>query len=252
VRGPFAIALSIIALGALTTLVTCTQFTPGDSPAATDGDSDGAASDASDTSDAGLRCDADLCDDFDEANLGARWTRLDEQGGTAELQDRIVLSPPRALIVSVAENGYAQLVWSIPPPRSMRCAFSVRVAPIVPASGGYDLFDVIVKKADTTIFLHVGQYQDVASLREDVVTDAGCNGCPRKSSAFASFEPDRWYRIELETNFFLATLRVDGNVVVQDSYIQLEPTSLEIVLGVSSARQPTQAIFDDVQCWVAK
>jgi hypothetical protein len=78
--------------------------------------------------------DGGFCDDFDEGALGARWTRSWKDGGEGLALDQVVASsPPYALkatsaasITSTTRVG-PHLVLAVPPSKSLRVAFDLRV-----------------------------------------------------------------------------------------------------------------------------
>ena len=235
--------------------------------AAPDGDaSDGGAADApllDASADASFSCAssaATLCDDFDTAALGARWTGTKMAGATMMIDSAgPALSAPGALLVSLPDNPtqasrVARLEKSLPTLKAIDCRFALRVD----STSSTSTDDVAVLELDLTkagfdaFFLRVAVARETISVIQtgDLAADAGAI---YQEDLASSYVVGTWARVRLVTDFQTVTLAVDG----------VSTASIPVVLGGSpssallsfgeaqDSQRPRWSIrLDDLECFV--
>lgn len=250
---------SIGCAAAFFVLLDCSSFGSAVDPA---GEPD-AASAAPDASmdvvadlDGGKCPDGAFCDDFDEGELGARWSNIAHQGARRMALDPTApLSPPNVFRVEIPGDAGPRLVegmleLDLPVPKELRCSFAVRNERALGSSRNVDLFHLRLEAPGYEAYtLKLGGTSGFG-LREDIdLADGGC-ACPRyQSGERFQLEPGVWKRIVLGTNFTTVTLWVEGDVVAKEDLTTVAPSRVTVRLGLTT-RTPTDAdmSFDDFMC----
>lgn len=202
-------------------------------------------------------CEATFCDDFDFGPLGATWT--DSRGldaGRLSL-GAPAISPPNAFVATLPEDAgdgtESFLIKDLPKGSTLVCGVSIFV----------DVVPVTAKFVDILSFLHsgsggfvdadlkVGLNQDGVTLREDVTQlDGGCS-CPAFMTTAAPVPLGLFFRLELETDFSVARLSINGAVVASNAVASDPPTAVRVSLGIHGyGNVGAQLRFDDFSCTV--
>jgi hypothetical protein len=200
-------------------------------------------------------CDADFCESFDEGAVGEDWDQLDTTGGTLAHDGEERRSAPNALKAVVQDASSlttrtAYLRRALPTSAGVRCEFDILVKGTTSPTHHVDLFQVKSSSPAVTGYsLRLYLRGNTSWLREDLsLADGGCE-CPKWSTNFNALPRDKWTRVTFETTFSEATIAYDGTTVFKGQIGGLVPSSLGIVIGLSTYDMATYDVrYDDLRC----
>jgi hypothetical protein len=208
-------------------------------------------------------CDAtphEVCDDFDDGVLGARWSGQSVAGGgVLAFASDAGLSPPNALRSTLArtppDGGFAaaSLYKDIARAASVvDCELDIQVL----AGGGFQALDVSFANAagDTVcgIAANVADTSDGAHLRE--YRFAGTTYTLLHEYPLPALAARVWHHASLAAtitgeNTGTVKLVIDGTSLVDTSLSPKEaPSRLRLTLSENYTSTPFDALFDDVYC----
>jgi hypothetical protein len=211
-----------------------------------------AAGDATPASDAGRACDASFCDDFDEGVLGARWTGLQQNGGSLSLDPGAAVSAPRSLLVRLPlgpTNRGVSLAKEFPRAGGLRCALSLRVDAPTAASSHVYYAQIRILSPDVSLRVLALGTRPGSSVFEDFT--AFPDGGERSNvQQLAPIAAGQWVRVEIETTYSTARVVVDGVPAVAVNIPPSTGTTVAFDLGAAyySDSAPATLRFDDVVC----
>jgi hypothetical protein len=215
------------------------------------------------STDAGFSCNssaATLCDDFDTAPLGMRWTGTKLVGATMQIdQSGPALSAPGALAIALPENGAgtpraARLETTFASASALDCRFAVRVdSTSSVADEDVGVLDLVVARPGFSSFL-----LRLAIAREAIVLfqdgDTADGGAISRTNVLSSYLVGSWARLRVQTDFSKLTLEVNG---VSSAAIPVvldgTPTgSMFMALGAThDSEKPRWGLrLDDLECFV--
>jgi hypothetical protein len=218
-----------------------------------------ASDDAASPSDAARTCDATFCDDFDDGPLGATWTKTNlAGGGTLDLATP-AQSLPNALRarfygVSSPDDRYAMLEKDLGMGKAVRCDFAMQVTKR-PNKDIDDVFRIRTRGPGLNDYLLWFVVSTAGgALADDIAyPDGGC-ACPQRYDAFPNLPQGTWVHVTVETDFSRATVKIDGQTVVDDTFGPLVPTE-PIVVGLGGRAFSSitgDVLFDDFSCTITR
>jgi hypothetical protein len=231
-----------------------------DATDATDATADTGTPSSSDSGDASTRdasdCDADICDDFDELPLGARWTATDVLSDASIFLTDAARSAPYALETTAFETDAsnfsrgAQLYRRFVAPKKMSCT-----AAVMPLAVTTDV-DVIAFRGIDAFYNNY-----LLSLRLEpgfavlVATyDFQAGGSMQPNTATTALPATSWSQVTLSTDFATLTLSLSGAKVAELA-LPSEPVPgiIDAQVGVFARHQGGADVrYDDVRCSVVK
>jgi hypothetical protein len=194
----------------------------------------------------------DLCDDFDEAPLGQRWTSLQLlDGGTMSLDEDASFSPPSSLLATAPVNGAsASMVKVLKGGTLVHCELELLVGQVPDNIVVFWLYVSSPGMRDERIYFATGSAS--STLGEEWVAEGGL---VTHDHAVGVVVPGQWTHVSLDVTLpstgdggaFQLSLN-DGGVVEGPLNSPRGVTSEIAELSVSSAGMLDSVRFDNVAC----
>jgi hypothetical protein len=215
------------------------------------------------STDAGFSCSgsaATLCDDFDTAPLGARWTDTRLVGATMVIDPSgPALSAPGALAIALPENAAgaaraARLETTFASVSAVDCRFAVRVDSTSSMSdedvGVLEL--VVARPGFASVLLRLVIGRETIVLFQDGETTDG--GAISRANQLSPYQVGSWARLRVQTDFSKLTLDVNGvSSAAVPVVLDGTPTGpMSMALGATyDTETPRWDLrFDDLECFV--
>jgi hypothetical protein len=193
-----------------------------------------------------------FCDDFDQADPGAKWTDRYQSRGFLTF-DSPGLSLPHAFNARIAaggESGSAALFKTFAgTPGSVRCVFDFKIAD-VPSNGEVDILDIRTTNGGEGHHVYFARFGENWSVAEYQPNADGGQSLDRSTGLNAALPVNTWFNVVFDVTPTVATLTANGTTVRLDGLSPPGGTK-RATLGITYANDniaTASFFFDNVDC----
>jgi hypothetical protein len=202
----------------------------------------------------GAGCAATFCDDFDNGELGAKWSDAGVTTGAEIMLVDAGLSAPfafRAASPGGIANTEALLAKFVGSRRALRCELDLQlVSP--PPTGEIDYISFVSHTTEVPLYrVYFAIFDGTWNVAEFARAADGTRLLDRAKDMPAP-PIDRWTHVLFETDGNEASISFDGvKVATLTALSQIRPEGREIHIGItfaSSATTASSALYDNIAC----